>query len=74
MIQTKAMLTLYFIQVQSVIEGLPKPENDVHSHDYLLKDAVQRGAPPAQSDIAALRQLAAVIPALLQLAGISAEN
>ncbi|KAF8607868.1 hypothetical protein BDV93DRAFT_603632 [Ceratobasidium sp. AG-I] len=62
------------LHVQSVIETLPKPGNEYLSQEYLLKDTVQHGTSPAQADLAALRQLASVIPSLLHLAGISAEN
>lgn len=57
-----------------MIETLPKPGNEYLSPEHQLKDTVQHGASPVQADLAALRQLASIIPSLLHLAELSAEK
>jgi hypothetical protein len=62
------------LQLQSVVDSLPKPQNGALSPEGLMQDAVRNGTSPVQREVAALKQLAVIVPSLLQLAGISDEN
>ncbi|KAJ1308800.1 hypothetical protein OPQ81_004490 [Rhizoctonia solani] len=62
------------VHLQSVVDNLPKPGNGMLSPEGLLQDAVKNGTSPVQQELAALRKLATTVPALLALAGISAEK
>lgn len=61
-------------QLQTVVDSLPKPQNGPLSPEGLIKDAMRSGTSPVQHEVAALKQLAVIVPTLLQLAGVSGED